>query len=384
MEVAVNCAIATRGISGSARGLEHLLRALHGASGVDVREVWPGYRLRRSRWWNASVQASWDLARAAHSARSADVLVSPCNVGRARAGQRHVLVLHDTTVLDEPQFFDRGYAAYARATFGLSVRCADAIIVPSSFTLGRVRARWPDAPPAKVAYWPLEGVKREDQHWERRRPILMVGSTEAHKNHRLAIEAVATARAASGEDLRLLVVGPEGRAESEVSHALRRHDPSGSWTTRLRAVSDSELAGCYAAAWVLLQPSRFEGYGLPVGEASIHGVPSVHSGRGALSEIAPGAVAQPDRPESYAQALCSLLDDTVYRKAATAAYDRSSRLTPARFRSDVVTVLTGKPPAPSAASLTSGAFSAARRGDQRQAHAPTRTELSHGETRPRP
>jgi glycosyltransferase involved in cell wall biosynthesis len=341
MRVAINCAVATRGYSGTERALSHLLRALRDVPWVDEHQVWPGVGLRRNSLWNASVQASWDLYYAARTSGPAEVLISPCNIGRSRADQRHVLVMHDTMVLDMPDRFDRGYALYARALFGLSVRWADGILVPSAYTRSRLEARWPEAPPITVAPWPLQPRQsRCDSPYTRaRKPILMVGATEPHKRQCTGIDAAKLARELSGEDLRLIIVGPRGRAENEVASSIKRADPKEAWISRRTNVPQAQLEALYDDAWLLLQPSLLEGYGLPVGEAAITGVPVLHSGRGALSEIAPKAVAPPDSPSAYAAEICLLLNEDHYALAVDASHQAARRHTHAHFTDRVTHVI---------------------------------------------
>lgn len=331
MRIAVNCAIATRGVSGSERGLEHLLSALAARPDGSVQELWPRRGTRSSRAWNACAQAEWDLAGAARAARQAEVLISPCNIGRARRGQGHVLIVHDTIVLDHPDDFDRGYGAYARALFGVSVRAASVVLVPSRFTELRVRARWPGAPPIVVAGFPLVTERPVNPPVEEPGRVLMVGVTEPRKRHALGIEAVRLARERSGEPLRLAIVGPAGRAEPQITAAAKRSDPRGEWIERLGCVSHEELRDQYERAWLLLAPSRSEGFGLPVGEAAARATPSVHSGNGSLSEVAPGAVERAEDPASYAEAIVRHLEPSHHAAAAQHALEQARKRTPAAY-----------------------------------------------------
>lgn len=316
--IAVNCAIVTRGLSGTARGVQHFVECVSRRADTDVERLWPTRKLRRSRVWNAGVQAWWDMSGAAAAAGSADVLVSPCNIGRARGRQRHILVVLDTMALDHPEWFDRGFAAYARALGGVSVAGASVILVPSDYTKRCVAARWPSAPPTVVARYPFTIAERDLDAVDRRR-ILMVGATEVHKRHDLAIEAVRAARERSGEDLHLVIVGPRGRAEAMIEVAVREADPRAAWIERRVNITDVELNREYDVAGSLIHTSAGEGYGLPVGEAAARGMPSVHSGAGSLPEIAPGAVDYPERAESYSAAILALFDSGAYAAASEAA-----------------------------------------------------------------
>lgn len=314
--------------------MDHLVRALGQRPNTSVEELWPRRRMRDSRVWNAWAQAHWDLLGAAAASDGADVLVSPCNIGRAGRAQSHLLVVHDTIVLDHPKDFDPGYAIYARALFGPSVRRADVLIVPSRYTEQRVREHWPGAPPTIVAGYPLECERRDDANAEPGR-LLMVGLTEANKRHALGIEAVRLARQRSGAALRLAIVGPAGRAEQEVWAAARAADPRGEWIERHGFVSQDELERHFERAWLLLAPSRSEGFGLPVGEAAARGVPAVHSGLGALSEVVPGGVEDGDDATSYCESILALLDPPKHAAAAERALQAARRRTFAAYSGSV-------------------------------------------------
>lgn len=102
--------------------------------------------------------------------------------------------------------------------------------------------------------------------------VVCVGRLVPHKRVEHAMDAVAKARTELPET-RLVVVG------------------AGWWAERLRAYADSlgiaeavefrghvselDKAAAYDEAWVLALPSLKEGWGLVVGEAAAHGVPSV-------------------------------------------------------------------------------------------------------------
>jgi glycosyltransferase involved in cell wall biosynthesis len=163
----------------------------------------------------------------------------------------------------------------------------------------------------------------------------MVGATEPHKRQVTGITAVKLARDTSGEDLRLTIVGPRGHAEEEIAAAMQAADPGRGWISRRINVPEAELEKLYERAWLLLQPSLMEGYGLPVGEAAIRGVPALHSGQGALSEIAPKAVASPEEPASYASEICLLLDDARYSQAVAASLLAAGAHTQTRFAQHV-------------------------------------------------
>ena len=116
--------------------------------------------------------------------------------------------------------------------------------------------------------------------------LLHVGGIDRRKNVNLLPEVLRRARA-GGLDLDLVFAG---RIEKEPS-SLRWRGPSGSAGVEknvrfLGYVPDADLSALYAGAWALVEPSLFEGFGLPVLEAMAAGAPVVASNRGAIPEVA--------------------------------------------------------------------------------------------------
>lgn len=113
---------------------------------------------------------------------------------------------------------------------------------------------------------------------------LFVGAVQERKDPLAALDA---ARAAG---LRLVVAGPE--KDAALASELRR----GGADVRGYVAKD-ELARLYRGASVLVLPSRYEGFGLPVVEAMASGTPVVAAPDDALREVAGDAALFADRAE---------------------------------------------------------------------------------------
>jgi len=111
---------------------------------------------------------------------------------------------------------------------------------------------------------------------------LFVGAIEARKDPLAALDAATQA------GLELVVVGPE--KDPRLARVLRDRGAD------LRGyVGDDELARLYREASVLVFPSRFEGFGLPVVEAMASGTPVVATEDPAVREVAGDAALYADR-----------------------------------------------------------------------------------------
>jgi glycosyltransferase involved in cell wall biosynthesis len=283
---------------------------------------------------NALADARWDLSQASRAIPDTDLLVSPCNIGLRGRARRHLLVVHDVMAIEHPELYDRKFSAYFRLLVPPSVRSADRVLTLSDRTAAVIRRMDPGAD-VRVITWAHRGGGVTRAAFPLRPVVLMVGATEPVKNHVAGVAAVARLRATTGADVGLRVIGPAGRAEAEVRSALDVADPSGNWATREVDVPADVLGQAYGSAWVLLQPSHDEGFGLPLVEAARHGLPVVHSGRGAMPSILPEVNAGAVSPESLASAMTPLLDRGCWTTRADAAAARADAFQPAAFTAAV-------------------------------------------------
>jgi len=148
------------------------------------------------------------------------------------------------------------------------------------------------------------------------RIVLYVGRSDPYKNLPILLRAFANAHATCAFPLTLYLVGspdpryPEpARLASELGLGHLVH-----WTGY---VPDEKLVALYQQADLLVQPSRYEGFGLQVLEAMACGVPVVCTRAGALPEIAGDAAifVPPDDVPALTHAIVNVLSD---RKLANA------------------------------------------------------------------
>ena len=81
------------------------------------------------------------------------------------------------------------------------------------------------------------------------------------------------------------------------------------------STDESELRAAYRAADVLLFPSHYEGFGLPVLESMASELPVVNSGAGGLTELSGDAavIVGGREVEPYVEALARIADDEAWR-----------------------------------------------------------------------
>ena len=114
---------------------------------------------------------------------------------------------------------------------------------------------------------------------------LAVGALEPRKNLRTVVAAYSRLPAAERLRMPLCIVGPPGWGDIALPAQSRALRDEGSLRF-LGFVSDAELRDFYAEARVLLYPSLYEGFGMPVIEAMAMGTPVVVSASSSLPEAA--------------------------------------------------------------------------------------------------
>lgn len=138
--------------------------------------------------------------------------------------------------------------------------------------------------------------------------ILYVGSHAPHKNVIRLIHSFARVRAE--QDLKLVLVG--SGSEEQLRRVARtvRADGLQSRVTLLDRVSDIQLSSLYQHCRLLACPSLYEGFGLPVLEAMLHGAPVACSSVSSLPEVAGDAAVlfDPLSVQDIADKLQTLLD----------------------------------------------------------------------------
>lgn len=148
--------------------------------------------------------------------------------------------------------------------------------------------------------------------------VVCVGRIVPHKQVEHAVDAIAEARKVL-PDARLLVVGSGWWEDSLRSYVEERGLQD---AVEFRGhVSEADKHAAYDEAWVLALPSLKEGWGLVVGEAAAHGVPTVayRSAGGPTESVqhdATGVLV--DDPAEFSSAVLALLEEESYRRRLSA------------------------------------------------------------------
>jgi glycosyltransferase involved in cell wall biosynthesis len=132
---------------------------------------------------------------------------------------------------------------------------------------------------------------------------LMLGTLEPRKNLPLALDAMQILRR-RGVDLRLVLAGGKSSLV-DVPALLRARGLGEPEVTRTGYIDDARVSTLLAGARVLVFPSLYEGFGMPLLEGMEAGVPVVGVRAGATPETIgdAGLVVEPGDAEAFADAM---------------------------------------------------------------------------------
>jgi glycosyltransferase involved in cell wall biosynthesis len=267
-------------------------------------------------------RAAWREAFLARLARrtGADVVLVPYpEMAVRRLPVPSVMVVHDVRAVVAPRYDTLGRRLRFAAALGPACRAASHVVCVSEFTRVGLDA-CVRIDPARVSVIG-EAASPHVQHLVfAPRPIrpyvLYVGSLMPHKN----VDTLVRAFALPGLELDLVLVGPATTAEREHLDGLISGLGAGSRVRPVGWQSDSDLGALYASARAVVIPSIYEGFGLPVLEAMMLGVPVVASDIPAFHEVAGGhatLVGHPLDPMAWRDALVALDPDPDEVRAAS-------------------------------------------------------------------
>ncbi|CAN5166769.1 glycosyltransferase family 1 protein [soil metagenome] len=257
---------------------------------------------------NRAAWAIGEVFRVDRAARrlGADLLHTPANLGPTHPRVPVVATVHDLLPFRHPEWVpDQRTGSLLRWMLKHSALRATHILTDSEASRAdieevfRISAdRITVTPLAAGTATPLTGVERS------RDLIFSPGNRMPHKNIPALLEALTLIPEASRP--RLIVTGS---LDNDPLRAIVERLALAPWVTLSGWMSNEELERTYAEAALVVFPTQFEGFGLPILEAMTRGCPVACSDLPVLREVAGDAAAYFDQhsPASIAATIVDLL-----------------------------------------------------------------------------
>jgi glycosyltransferase involved in cell wall biosynthesis len=254
---------------------------------------------------------------------------------------RTIVTMHDLIFLRFPQYFKSIDRKIYNKKFRHACRVATRIHAISEQTKQdlmsyflipeeKIRVIYQSINP--VFFERVEEVKKHELRSKYQLPprfVLTVGTVEPRKNLLGLLEGMIQSKTY----IPLVVVGKLTDFQQKVQKFIEA-DLNRLNVLFLSHIQDDELAVLYQMAEVMVYPSFFEGFGLPVAEAQASGCPVITSATSSLPEAGGDAAlyVNPEKPEEIGAALGNLLADQELRESLiNKGIANAQRFTPANF-----------------------------------------------------
>lgn len=280
----------------------------------------------RERFVRMQTATLWNQMRLPIALRGddCDVYLGGAHVVPTHTRVPTVVVVHDCLSFRFPESKSRRDGAYLRRWTRRSAQRSQLVICDSNWGAQEAQS-FLDLEPEKIRVIPLaadpsftaatdDDVARQledlrKSHGLESPYVLQVGGFELHKGGSTAVQAVELLRR-RGHDVTLVRCGIPGPHQQSSAHTLD-----------VGFVDEETLHALYQCATVACVASTHEGFGLPVLEAMASGVPVVAARTAAIPEVGGDVAlyAEPGEPETFADAMATVLEDPGERERRRAA-----------------------------------------------------------------
>ena len=271
------------------------------------------------RWWY-----NWRIPGVLKQFK-ADLFVSPDGIASLRTRVPQCLVVHDLAFLQDPHWFSGSIRRYYRSQMPKFLKQVSRVATVSETSKQALIDRYKFAPDridvvysaAKPAFRVLDTAEKgiiKERFTDGKEYFLYTGSIHPRKNLIGLLKAFSLFKKRQQTGFKLVLAGRmawrSGRFEALLSTYKYRSD-----VVLTGYVDLPTLVGLTGAAYALVYPSFYEGFGVPVLEAMQAGVPVITSTGTSMQEIAGEAAlyADPQDPASIAAQMNRVYIDEALR-----------------------------------------------------------------------
>lgn len=274
--------------------------------------------------------------------RKADVWLQPFGFASLTTKIPQVLLVYDLAFLHYPQFIPWYHRWYYQLFTAAFLKKARTVVTVSDFTRSDIMEKYP-VPSEKIKvvkgaarniFTPISWQEKElvkETYSEGKEYFLFTGGIHPRKNLLNLLKAFSLFKKWQHSNMKLLVAGRLAWSYDEVLEKIKTYKYRND-VVLLDYQPDEELARITAAAYALVYPSYFEGFGLPLLEAMQSGVPVITSDTSSMPEVGSDAAlyAGPADPDAIAKHMLHLYRDESLRSRMVEA----GKIQAARFSWD--------------------------------------------------
>jgi glycosyltransferase involved in cell wall biosynthesis len=288
----------------------------------NITQVVRGPRARHPLLWKWWYDVSMTRMAGKHKA---DVIFSPDGFCSLTSSIPQVLAIHDLAFLHFPEGINGIYRNYYRLFTPSFLKKAKHIVTVSEFSRQDIVKHYPQAKDkisvvyndADKRFAPVDWQVREslkEKHAEGREYFLYAGSIHPRKNLVTLLKGFSWFKKRHQTNMKLVLAGRMAWKNDEFLKLLSTYKFRDDVILK-GYVQQEDMFELMAAAYALVYPSYWEGFGLPVLEAMRSGVPVITSSDSAMQEVAgdAGIYLDPSDPEAWGRMMGLLYKDEALR-----------------------------------------------------------------------
>jgi glycosyltransferase involved in cell wall biosynthesis len=289
--------------------------AIHGR---NITESVKGPAARHPLLWKIWYDVSMpSMARKA----KADIIFSPDGFCSLSTSKPQVLAIHDLAFLHYPSGINNIYRAYYRYYTPQFIRKAKQIITVSEFSKQNILHHYPAARgkitvvqnAADKGFQPMGWHDREmvkDRVTNGQEYFLYVGAIHPRKNLINLLKGFSWFKNRHRSNMKLVLAGRMAWGNDDFEKQLQSYKYRND-VVLTGYLPDDQMQPLMAAAYSLIYPSYWEGFGLPVLEAMQSGVPVIASSNSSMPEVAGDAALynEPADAEGWGKAMGTMYKD---------------------------------------------------------------------------
>lgn len=256
----------------------------------------------------------------------ADVFVSLDGFCSVTTSVPQIVCIHDLAFLHYPKLIAKSHLWYYKLMTPKFLKKASKIVTVSQYSKNDILKQYKiQENKIEVIYSGIRSKFCSINNAEREKTkqlfsngeeyFLFVGGVHPRKNVMSLIKAFSIFKKWTKSNMKLLVIGRMAWQYSEIEEKLKTYKYRND-VELLGYADDTKLASIMSAAYVLVHPSFFEGFGSPIVEAFHSAVPVLTSNTSSMAEIADDAALlfDPNNIEDLAQQMILIYKDEKLKK----------------------------------------------------------------------
>ncbi len=268
-----------------------------------------------------------------------DVWVQPYGFCSLTTKIPQVLMVHDLAFKHYPAFLPWYHRLYYQWNMKKFLAKAKAIVTVSAYSKSDITQQYPMINSHKISVIPgaarngfqqlswHEKEQVKDGFADGREYFLFTGGIHPRKNLLNLLKAFSLFKKWQHSNMKLLVAGRLAWQYDDVLEKLKTYKYRED-VVMLDHLPEADLARVTGAAYALVYPSFFEGFGLPIIEAMQCGVPVIAANTSAMPETGGEAAlyADPADPDAIAKHMLNLYrDETLRSRLITAGMEQAAK-----------------------------------------------------------